>query len=245
MFKNWNWFERILLLVNVAFGVYFLVSGAVYDWLALLGLVASISNTLCVILTAKKKVINFAWGVLGTLSYGIVAFMFANTGEWMLNLLYYLPTNIIAWIAWYKHSEDKINVRARAMTWKQILVTLAVSIVGIALYAWFLCQPSVQIFLYHSVTGFTYWKYLIDSFGVIGSIVGMILLIKQFREQWLVWIAVDVMTIILWCFTFNPTMILMWATMLANATYGYIKWLEKEKIDVQSRSIPGKVPAAA
>lgn len=229
MFKNWNWFERILLVLNVGFGIYFLVSGGTYDWLSWLGFVASVSNTLCVILTAKKKVINFAWGVLGTVSYGIVAFMFANTGEWMLNLLYYLPTNLIAWVMWYKHSEDKISVKSRAMTGKQIAITAGISIVAIAAYAGFLTLPAVQMFLYHQVSNFTYWKYLIDSFNVVASIVGMILLINQFREQWLVWIAVDVMTIVLWCFTFNPTMILMWATMLANATYGYIKWLERGK----------------
>ena len=245
MFKNWNWFERILLAVNVAFGVYFLVSGNTYDWLSWLGLVACISNTICVILTAKKKVINFAWGVLAVLSYGLVAFAYANTGEWMLNLLYYLPTNIIAWVMWYKNSSDKINVKSLKMTWKQVLVTGAVSVVAILTYALFLCQPSVQLFLYHEVSGFTYSKYLIDSFNVIGSIVGMILLIKQFREQWLVWIAVDIMTIVLWCFTFNPTMILMWATMLTNATYGYIKWLEKEKKNVQSGRLSGKISSAA
>jgi nicotinamide mononucleotide transporter len=164
--------------------------------------------------------------VLGVLSYGIVAYAYANTGEWMLNLLYYLPTNIIAWIAWYKKSPDRVNVLSKAMTAKQILATVVVAIVGIAAYAWLLSLPALQMFFYHQLTGFSYGKYLIDSFNVIGSIVGMILLIRQYREQWLVWIAVDIMTIILWCFTFDSTMILMWATMLANATYGYIKWLK-------------------
>ena len=232
MFKKWNLFEKILLTVNVGFGVYFLVTGGSYNWLAWLGFIASVSNTLCVILTAKKKVINFAWGVLGVVTYGIVAFAYANTGEWMLNLLYYFPTNVIAWVMWYKNSEDKVNVKSFKMTPKQIAITSIASIIAILAYALFLCQPSVQMFLYGSVTGFTYSKYLIDSFNVIGSIVGMILLIRQFREQWLVWIAVDIMTIVLWCFTFNPTMILMWATMLANATYGYIRWIEKEKLNV-------------
>ena len=226
MLKNWSWFEKLLLFVNVAFGAYFLVTGGTYDWLAWLGFVASISNTLCVILTAKKKVINFAWGVLGVVTYGIVAYAYTNTGEWMLNLLYYLPTNIIAWVMWYKKSPDKVNVASLAMTGKQIAMTVAISVTGIFAYALLLSQPALQMFFYHKLTGFTYGKYLIDSFNVIGSIVGMILLIKQYREQWLVWIAVDVMTIILWCFTFDPTMILMWATMLANATYGYIRWLK-------------------
>ena len=229
MLKNWNLFEKLLLVLNVGFGIYFLLTGGSFGWLAWMGLAASVSNTLCVILTAKKKVINFAWGVIGTITYGIVAFAFANTGEWMLNLLYYLPTNIIAWVMWYKHSEDKINVKPRSMTLAQGLTTIGIGAVATALYAGLLCQPAVQMFLYHAVTGFTYWKYLIDSFNVVGSVIGMILLINQFKEQWLIWIAVDVMTIILWCFTFNPTMILMWATMLANATYGYIRWLEREK----------------
>ena len=228
MLKNWNWFERALLATNVGFGIYFLVSGGAYDWLAWLGLIASISTTLCVILTAKKKVINFLWGTIGVITYGIVAYSYANTGEWMLNLLYYLPTNIIAWIMWYKKSPDKVNVVSLAMSGKQIFITLALSVVGILAYAWFISQPALQMFFYNQLTGFTFGKYLIDSFNVIGSIVGMILLIRQYREQWLVWIAVDIMSIVLWFFTFDATMILMWTTMLINATYGYIKWLKVE-----------------
>lgn len=230
MLKNWNWFEKGLLILNVGISIMFLVMGNDYSLLPWLSFVASISNTLCVILTAKKKVINFAWGVVGVITYGIVAFAYANTGEWMLNFIYYFPMNIIAWIAWYKSSADKINVKSRALTLWQTIWVSVVTIIGILLYAWFISLPGLQMFFYGKLTGFGFYKYLIDSFTTVSSIVAMILLVKCYREQWLMWIAVDLLSIVLWIITFEPTMILLWATMLANALYGYLKWRKSERV---------------
>ena len=230
MLKHWNLFEKFLFGVNFTISVMFLVIGRDYGILPWLSFVASVSNTLCVILTAKKKVINFAWGVLGVVSYGIVALAYRNTGEWMLNFLFYFPTNIIAWIEWYHVSEDKIYVKSRALSRRQIVFTGITTIAGILAYAWFISLPGLQMFLYNGLTGFTFSKYLIDSFTVVCSIVGMILLIRQYREQWIIWIAVDVMSIVLWCITFEPTMILLWATLLANAVYGFVKWRRAERV---------------
>lgn len=230
MLKHWNLFEKFLFGVNFTISVMFLVIGRDYGILPWLRFVASVSNTLCVILTAKKKVINFAWGVLGVVSYGIVAFAYKNTGEWMLNFLFYFPANIIAWVEWYHVSEDKIYVKSRALSRRQIVFTAIATVAGILAYAWFISLPGLQMFLYNGLTGFTFSKYLIDSFTVVCSIVGMILLIRQYREQWITWIAVDVMSIVLWCITFEPTMILLWATLLANAVYGLVKWRRAERV---------------
>lgn len=229
MFKGWNLFEKCLFGVNLAVSAMFLIIGKDYSILPWLSLIAAIANTLSVILTAKKKVINFLWGTIGVVAYTIVAFAYKNTGEWMLNAFYYFPTNIIAWITWYKVSDDKINVKARALSLMQIIFGGIITIIAIIAYAKFISLPSLQMFFYGKLTGFTFNKYLIDSFNVVFSIVGMIILIKRYREQWAIWIAVDVMSIVLWCFTFNPTMILLWATMLVNAVYGYIKWKKVEE----------------
>jgi nicotinamide mononucleotide transporter len=230
MFKVWNLFEKCLFGVNLVVSIMFLVMGKDYSILPWLSLISAIANTLSVILTAKKKVINFFWGTIGVVSYTIVAFAYKNTGEWMLNAFYYFPMNIIAWITWYKVSSDKINVRARALSLMQIIFGGIVTGIAIVAYAKFISLPSLQIFLYGKLTGFTFYKYLIDSFTVVFSIVGMIILVKRFREQWIIWIAVDVMSIVLWCFTFNPTMILLWATMLINAVYGFVKWKKVEDV---------------
>jgi len=230
VFKRWNLFEKSLFAINLAISVMFLVIGRDYGILPWFSFVASVSNTLCVILTAKKRVINFAWGVVGVISYGTVAFSYRNTGEWMLNFLFYLPATIIAWVEWYHVSEDKIYVKSRALSLRQTVFTAIATMAGIMAYAWFISLPGPQVFFYKGLTGFTFSKYLIDSFTVVCSIVGMILLIGQYREQWITWIAVDVMSIVLWCFTFEPTMILLWATMLANAVYGLVKWRRSERV---------------
>ena len=154
---DWNWFEKGLLLVNVAISlVFFFMAkdyGSTVGWI---GLVSSITNTVCVILVAKRKISNYAWGIIAVLTYAFVAFSFQNTGEWMLNLLYYFPANIIGWVMWSRQRSDAnaAEVEARTMTLKQSLIAYGLTIVGIFLYALLINNPDVQVFLYGAVSNY-------------------------------------------------------------------------------------------
>jgi nicotinamide riboside transporter PnuC len=41
---------------------------------------ANITNAVCIILVAKKKITNFAWGLIAVILLGITAFFAKNTG---------------------------------------------------------------------------------------------------------------------------------------------------------------------
>ena len=57
----------------------------------------------------------------------------------------------------------------------------------------------------------------------------MIVSVKMYMEQWIIWIVVDVVTVVMWAIAFaggNESMatLLMWIVYLGNAVIMYFKW---------------------
>ena len=59
---------------------------------------------------------------------------------------------------------------------------------------------------------------------------------KMFMEQWIVWIIVDVVTVIMWANIvfnegglYNLGILVMWSAWLVNAIYGLVNWIKMNK----------------
>jgi len=54
-------------------------------------------------------------------------------------------------------------------------------------------------------------------------------MVARSRDQWILWIIVDIVSIYMWVDTYRRTgaganMITMWSAYLVNALYGWYKW---------------------
>jgi len=72
----------------------------------------------------------------------------------------------------------------------------------------------------------------VDSFTTVCSIAAMVISVRMYAEQWLIWVAVDVFSVYMWYCDFcsgsdNMATLLMWVVYLGNAVIMLIKW-EKE-----------------
>ena len=61
------------------------------------------------------------------------------------------------------------------------------------------------------------------------SIIANSLMLLRFREQWLLWIIIDMITVVMWILVKDFIMVTMWAVYLINAFYGYINWTKMSK----------------
>ena len=227
---KWNKFEIGLLVTNIVITAYFFISGLDYSWIPWIGLVSSISNVVCVIMCAKKSVTNYYWGTLGVIAYAIVSFAYANTGEWMLNAFYFLPLQFIGIAAWNKSIGQKTlevsgEVVAKRMNTKQASIVYSLTAIATFVYAWIISLEPVQLFLYGYATPRDFMSFVVAASSTMLSVVAMILMVKRYQEQWVLWIVVDVLSVIIWIITFNPLMIVQWSAFLINAIYGYVKWI--------------------
>ncbi len=209
-FKSWE-IGWMILANAVILGV------SIYMGDDVLSIIASLTGVMCVILCGLGKVSNYFWGTVNVILYAYVAWKAKYYGDVMLNLLYYLPTNIIGWILWAKNVNSETNeVYKKRMTWKQDIAVVIISIIGIFGYSFILKQLGGNL-------------PLIDSMSTVLSVIAQILMIKRFAEQWVIWILVDVVSVIMWVVALfgegqSIAVLLMWSVYLANAVIMYVKW---------------------
>ena len=67
----------------------------------------------------------------------------------------------------------------------------------------------------------------LDGLTTIITVAAQILMILRYREQWLLWIALNILSIFLWAET--PAMYLMYSAYLLNSLYGYYNWTKLVK----------------
>ena len=187
-----------------------------------LGIITSMTGVTCVILVGKGKMSNYIFGTVNVLLYALTAWKARYYGDVMLNLLYYFPTNIIGWFVWIRHVDKESNeVYKERMKVKQDIIVTLISIIGIFAYSYILKLLGGNL-------------PLVDSMSTVLSIVAQVLMIKRYTEQWIVWIVVDVVSVIMWIAALfgegqSIAVLMMWAVYLANAIIMFVKWYKESK----------------
>ena len=215
---GWKAFDVIWLAVATAV----ILGLSIYwkdTWMSLL---AALTGVWCVILTGKGKRSSFIFGLINVIFYAVVAFQAKYYGEVMLNALYYLPMNFVGWFAWKKHmNDDTGEVVKERLTVKKSVFVYALTAAAIFVYGLILKALGGNL-------------PFIDSMSTVVSVVAQILSIKRLMEQWVLWIVVDVVTVIMWAVHFarggeTVATLAMWSVYLINALIMFFRWYKESK----------------
>ena len=214
-FEDWNAWEKWWLLVALL-----LVAGLSVYWKdTWIGIIASVTGILCVVLTAKGRISNYYFGIVNVLTYAYVAYGQKYYGEVMLNLIYYLPMSFYGIWFWRKNRKAKRSdeVYVKRMSWRARLAWLFICAAGSVFYGMWLKHLGANLPFINAIT-------------VMLSIAGMLLTARIFMEQWALWIVVDVLTVAMWVIAFvksgnDISVLVMWVAWLVNATYGLVNWV--------------------
>ncbi|MBE5959202.1 MAG: nicotinamide mononucleotide transporter [Lachnospiraceae bacterium] len=195
---------------------------SVYQKDSVIGIAAAITGVICVILCGMGKVSNYFFGTINVILYAIIAWKAKYYGDVMLNLLYYFPTNILGWVLWAKNVDKETNVvYKRRMTWQQDILLAVISALGVFGYAYVLKLLGGNL-------------PIVDSMSTVFSVIAQVLMIKRFMEQWVIWIFVDVVSVIMWVYALftdgaSVAVLLMWTVFLANAIIMFVQWYKGTK----------------
>lgn len=221
MLKGWTWFEKTWLSIFTLINIYLF-----FAWGdSLLGLVSSLTGMICVILVAKGKMSNYYFGMIQASTYAYIAFTYGLYGEAMLNGLFYFPVQFIGLYMWSRHKTKGVkgeDIKVKRLSVKGWMYTGVAVIVATVVYALFL-----ELLGGRSVG--------IDSATNVLSITAQILMLKRFAEQWLIWISVNILSIIMWAMALSATggndytILVMWIAFLFNSAYGYYNWTKMAK----------------
>ena len=224
IFKDWNLFEKSWLIIFTLINVAVLI----YSKEGILGFTASVTGMLSVILVAKGKISNYYFGIINVVIYGFISYNSKYYGEAMLNILYFLPMQIIGFMMWRRNNvniDESKEVKAERMTAKEIILWSVLSGIAVIVYGIILKKLNNTL-------------PMVDSFTTVLSVTAMILMVKRYIEQWIVWIMIDIVAIYMWLFIksdYNIT--IMWTAYLVNAVYGLYNWA---KLYRRERELWGK-----
>ncbi|WZL77551.1 nicotinamide riboside transporter PnuC [Eubacteriales bacterium mix99] len=212
-FDGWSWKEKTWL----AFVLIFQTVAWVIDKESLFMLVMTLTSSLNLVLGAKGKVEGLYFAIINSALYAIQCFGIPLYGEIMYSLAYSIPVSIASIILWKKNTADGGEVKFRTMTKKGILLMTAVTIAGVFGYAAVLKAMG---------GGFAF----MDSLTTVVAVVASFLYMKRYSEQWLMWVIVNVFSVVMWIMVFASgdksalLIIIMKAINMINSTYGYFNW---------------------
>lgn len=222
-FIRFNLFDYFILILLLTVNIISIVDKKQID---VISLTTSFSGILCVLLAAKGNITNFLFGLINGFLYAYVSYKSSYYGEVMLNLGFYVPMQFIGYYMWSKHMKkdkgDEGIVKTFRLSWKNRAILFLVCAVLIYLYS----------FVLQSIRGN---QPGLDSASTILSVVAMLLAIKAYAEQWLIWITVNIISVILWILAYQKggdhsfVMIGMWSGYFINSIYGYINWMRLSK----------------
>lgn len=218
MIKEFSIFELSMILAVIVFTIYFSIINTVntLGYIIIDG-ISAIAGIICVVLCAKGKKTQYVFGLFNVIGYIVIAFINKYYGEVMLNALYYLPSQFLGYYLWNKHeNKNTNNVKSKKLNLLNsillILVT-GISVIGYKLLLDYLGGTNT----------------ILDSASTVISIIANTLMLLRYREQWLLWIIIDGITVVMWFLVKDYVMVTMWLVYLINAFYGYINWTKLQK----------------
>lgn len=216
--SGWGNFEVLWLAV----ASFVILALSLYWKDNIVGILSAMTGVWCVVFTGKGKRSSFIFGTINVVLYAYIAFGAKYYGEVMLNLIYYFPMNFVGWFAWKKHmNESTGEVVKERLSAKKSVVMYGITVLGIAVYGLFLKLIGGNL-------------PFIDSMSTVVSVAAQILSVRRLMEQWILWIVVDVVTVIMWGINFanggeSIATLLMWSVYLINAVIMYVKWSREVK----------------
>lgn len=211
---GYNKFEHIFLLAMVLLQVimYCIVPDTA------IGMVCGIAGVICVVLTAKGKISSYVFNFIQTVTYMIICWNAGLYLEWGEQIFCFCAC-IYGIFAWKKNMSTEQTVIAKQFKWWQWLVVAgvtAVTTIGLGYFADIVLNSTLSY---------------LDAFTVALAIIGQMLMTWRYREQWAMWIIINVTSIVMFIILKNWSMVTMYIAWTINAIYGWLNWTKLSKTE--------------
>lgn len=197
--------------------------------------ISSFSGAVCVFLAALGRHSAWSWGFINTVFYGMFAFAYGYAGDAQLYYFYFLPLQFVGMVAWEKRlDEEGTAFRSPSMSFKSWLFALVVS--GIVFVIFFYEIPAfskafVGYYIFEGIDGKVTVPWVLDALSNAFNAGGQILMIQRQWEQWLFWIAVNVIQLAMFSgvagFGVDFNILCMFSFFLVNSLYGLWSWYRR------------------
>jgi len=224
--------HNILLHIPLGKGGYDL------SWIEAIGTVAGL---LCIWLASLEKISNYAFGLVNVTLFAMIFFQIQLYASLLLQVFFFVA-NIYGWYAWSRQTAENQNLlQIRWMTLPKALGWTGICVVAIGLmtlyinpvFAWL---TNVTVLLIQGLgwsvampalqpDAFPFW----DSCLMVLSIAAMILMTRKYVENWLLWVIINVISVMLFARQGVYAMSLEYAILTLIALNGCWLWIKSAR----------------
>jgi nicotinamide mononucleotide transporter len=176
-------------------------------------LISGLLGICSVVLGAQGNILTFVFGFaqVGTYTYLCVQERFY--AEIALNIFYFV-TMIYGVYVWKKRlsQDDSLLIQTRKLSNKMTSIIIISVVLLSLLVGWCLQRYTDDPQPY------------MDAFTTVPAVVAQILMVLAFREQWYIWMIVDVLAFVMWFRAGDYCMAAQYFFWCANCVYGYLQW---------------------
>jgi nicotinamide mononucleotide transporter len=186
-----------------------------------------VTGLLCAYFASEGKRVNYILGLINYILMGYVSFKNNLFGIFFFYIFIFSPLQIHGYISWKKNLDSNENVKVREFNLKNSIIITLSCIVGSFALGYFLSLIPGQRLA------------IMDASSNCINLCGVILMILRFKEAWWLWLANNIIDLIIWIITTmnNGTgsimMLLVSIGYLLINIYGVIKW----NIDAKKNNI--------
>ncbi|UDG80751.1 Nicotinamide riboside transporter PnuC [Candidatus Hartigia pinicola] len=190
------------ILVNISLG-------NVNYQLSYLEVVSAISGLLCMLFASFEKAINYLFGLINVTLFGIIFFHMQLYANLLLQIFFFI-INIYGWYVWSRVKKNQnTKLKIRWLSFPQavsisvvsslviIYITLNIETIFRILATWIIKILNifgVQLIMpVLELDAFPFW----DATMTVLSVVAMILMTRKYVENWILWVIINFISVIL------------------------------------------------
>lgn len=229
-----DFFSTANVLVNIP------LWDSVYE-LSYIEAVGTIAGLLCILLASFEKTINYLFGLINVMLFGVIFFQIQLYANLLLQVFFFIA-NIYGWYAWSRvNNQQQAELQIRWLSLPKAILTLVISIIAIA-YLTFNIDSVFGLFARWTIDilnifganlvmpelepdAFPFW----DSTMTVLSVVAMILMTRKYVENWLLWVIINVISIVIFYKQEVYAMSLEYVILLGIALNGSRLWIKSAK----------------
>ena len=219
------------VMVNIPLGE----GGYALSWIEAIG---TVFGLLCIWCASREKIINYLFGLINVTLFAAIFFQIQLYASLLLQVFFF-AANIYGWYAWSRQNDEKeAALKVRWLSRQQTLMLGGVCVVAIVLMTQFIdpvfaTLTRIMIALLQ-MTGmqvampelqpdaFPFW----DSTMLVLSIAAMVLMTRKYVENWLLWVLIDVISVVIYAVQGVYAMSLEYVLLTAIAVMGSYSWIK-------------------
>ncbi len=179
------------------------------SWLSLLSGCLGICS---VCMASQGRILTYLFGFGQVITYMCIVISQHFYAQIALNAFYFVTMiyGVYVWRSRTQSDAKTISPRSiRPVAWIPLLVGMAAASV---LTGW-----GLSVWTEHS-------QPYLDAFTTIPALVAQVLMILAYRDHWFIWLAVDVLNVVLWVRAGDYCMAAQYSFWCANCLYGLRRW---------------------